>query len=597
MHKFTLALLLAAFAAASSAQAAERYALVVGIDDYQALGKLKTCRADAKALAKVLAERCGFPQDNIVLLTDDQKERRNVPTWGTLKAAIKQMATLPEKDDTVLIFFSGHGITVKGKGYLVPQDGDATGGVALSWLKGQLKQCKAKTKFLILDACHAGSAAKGVGSIAPDLAKIGGGVVMMLSSKAGQVSYPDEKSGHSVFSRYLIDGLSGAADADKNKTITHAELFAYVKKNVTKWCFKTRKTQTPVLFGQAARPLALAKVIEGKPVVLPVPTSRVPNIQDADKAFLARNKKKKGVVTTQSGLQYMILRIGKGPSPTIKSSVTVHYVGRLIDGSEFDSSYKRGQPAMFPVKGVIKGWQEGLQQMQAGGKYRLFVPSKLAYGERGAGKVIGPNATLIFDVELLKIGRGEWVNVEKAREERKESPKFGLDVRRARKYTVQAGDSPTLIAREQLGDPMKWKEIVQLNGIKKPYVLRVGQVLKMPATNSKHRAANSAGGGKSRTSNGTSAGESREMVRITATLSVPERIGLVVTVDGSPVVNKYLFDQKESRLSRVVKLTHGVHKVAARWVDEKGRVKHLTPISITVPRQKQITVGTSMVVE
>jgi FKBP-type peptidyl-prolyl cis-trans isomerase len=119
-------------------------------------------------------------------------------------------------------------------------------------------------------------------------------------------------------------------------------------------------------------------------------------------AFLAENKKKKAVVTTPSGLQYTVLREGDGPEPKSTDRVRVDYRGTLLDGTEFDSSYKRGRPATFEVGGVIAGWTEALQLMKVGSKYRLFVPSNLAYGERGSGQ-IGPNATLIFDVELLAI--------------------------------------------------------------------------------------------------------------------------------------------------------------------------------------------------
>jgi len=120
-------------------------------------------------------------------------------------------------------------------------------------------------------------------------------------------------------------------------------------------------------------------------------------------AFLAANKTKEGVVTLPSGLQYKILTAGTGPKPAASDSVVCNYRGTLIDGKEFDSSYKRGQPATFPVSGVIKGWTEALQLMPVGSKWQLFVPSNLAYGERGAGAEIGPNATLIFEVELISI--------------------------------------------------------------------------------------------------------------------------------------------------------------------------------------------------
>jgi len=125
----------------------------------------------------------------------------------------------------------------------------------------------------------------------------------------------------------------------------------------------------------------------------------------AESSFLAQNKKKKGVTTTASGLQYIVLRPGKGPSPKLTDRVTVNYRGSLINGTVFDSSYKRGKPVTFPVKGVIPGWTEALQLMKVGSKYRLFIPSDLAYGKQGAGPHIGPNSLLIFEVELLAINK------------------------------------------------------------------------------------------------------------------------------------------------------------------------------------------------
>jgi len=119
--------------------------------------------------------------------------------------------------------------------------------------------------------------------------------------------------------------------------------------------------------------------------------------------FLAENKNKEGVVTLPSGLQYKIITEGSGAKPKPTDTVTVNYRGALIDGTEFDSSYKRGQPASFKVTGVIPGWTEALQLMKAGSKWQLFIPSSLAYGERGTGRDIAPNATLIFDVELISI--------------------------------------------------------------------------------------------------------------------------------------------------------------------------------------------------
>ena len=125
--------------------------------------------------------------------------------------------------------------------------------------------------------------------------------------------------------------------------------------------------------------------------------------EQAGKAFLAENRQKDGVKTTMSGLQYKVISKGTGKKPGRDNKVTVHYRGRLLDGTEFDSSYKRDKPATFQVGGVIPGWTEGLQMMKEGAKWQLFIPGKLAYGEKGAGPMIGPNSTLIFDVELISI--------------------------------------------------------------------------------------------------------------------------------------------------------------------------------------------------
>lgn len=122
-------------------------------------------------------------------------------------------------------------------------------------------------------------------------------------------------------------------------------------------------------------------------------------------AFLVENKTKEGVKTTASGLQYKIIKEGNGPQPKVTDTVTVNYSGTFINGTEFDSSYKRGEPASFPLNGVIPGWIEALQLMKVGSKWQIFLPSDLAYGENSMqGSPIGPNSTLIFDVELLSIG-------------------------------------------------------------------------------------------------------------------------------------------------------------------------------------------------
>ena len=121
--------------------------------------------------------------------------------------------------------------------------------------------------------------------------------------------------------------------------------------------------------------------------------------------FLAKNKLKKGVVTLPDGLQYKVITSGKGPKPADTDTVTVNYAGKLIDGTEFDSSYKRGEPASFPVSGVIQGWTEALKLMKVGSTWELYIPSSLAYGEQGTAPTIGPNETLIFKVNLISINK------------------------------------------------------------------------------------------------------------------------------------------------------------------------------------------------
>ncbi|MAJ05605.1 MAG: peptidylprolyl isomerase [Crocinitomicaceae bacterium] len=127
------------------------------------------------------------------------------------------------------------------------------------------------------------------------------------------------------------------------------------------------------------------------------------SVIEEGKKFLTENSKKDGITTLESGLQYEIIKSGEGAKPTINDQVTTHYHGTLLDGTVFDSSVERGQPATFPVSGVIKGWTEALQLMTVGSKWKLFVPYDLAYGERGAGPKIGPYTTLIFEVELISI--------------------------------------------------------------------------------------------------------------------------------------------------------------------------------------------------
>ncbi len=134
-----------------------------------------------------------------------------------------------------------------------------------------------------------------------------------------------------------------------------------------------------------------------------ITTTMAQNAIETGKAFLAENAKKPDVTQTPSGLQYKVLEPGKGKAPKATDTVLVNYRGTLLNGTEFDSSYKRNEPIEFPLNGVIPGWTEGVQLIKEGGKIQLFIPPNLAYGARGAGGAIGPNETLIFEVELLKV--------------------------------------------------------------------------------------------------------------------------------------------------------------------------------------------------
>ena len=132
-------------------------------------------------------------------------------------------------------------------------------------------------------------------------------------------------------------------------------------------------------------------------------TDAVAANRKAGNVFLAENKKKEGVIESPSGLQYKIIKVGEGSQPTAGSNITVHYKGTLINGTVFDSSYDRGEPATLSLSQVIKGWQEAIPMMKTGSKWQIYVPSKLAYGDRSAGQLIGPASTLIFDIELISV--------------------------------------------------------------------------------------------------------------------------------------------------------------------------------------------------
>ncbi len=164
--------------------------------------------------------------------------------------------------------------------------------------------------------------------------------------------------------------------------------------------FDSNETLLSVQEAAETRQAFMARLQEGK--AQEFAAMAADNLRKGEQ-FLAENKTKEGVITTASGLQYKVLTEGDGPVPAASDQVTVHYQGTLIDGTEFDSSYQRGEPITMSINGFIAGWIEALQLMKQGSKYRLFIPPELAYGEGGAGPLIQPNSTLIFDVELLNV--------------------------------------------------------------------------------------------------------------------------------------------------------------------------------------------------
>jgi len=172
-------------------------------------------------------------------------------------------------------------------------------------------------------------------------------------------------------------------------------------------------------------------------------------------AFLAKNGKKDGVTTTESGLQYEVITQGDGAKPKATDKVTVNYRGTLIDGTEFDSSYKRGKPITFPLNGVIKGWTEGVQLMSVGSKYKFVLPADLAYGSRGAGPKIGPDSALVFEVELLGIGEPKTTDAAKPADTAKLADAIKAAIAAKAATTAKAADAAKAATTAKAADAAK----------------------------------------------------------------------------------------------------------------------------------------------
>lgn len=260
-------------AGSKTSQGGQRWALLVGINDYTNVPKLRYARSDAEALYKVLTENCGFPKDNVVLMTDDRDVRSNAfaryPTRGNLRARIDQIAQVAERNDLLIVSFSGHGLNIDGRGFLVPVDGasDNIGSlIPLSWVKDALESSPAKQRLLLLDACHSG--ARGNPSESPAQALLsplaGAGFATIASCDSRQLSHEDPKTGHGVFTHAVIEGLTGKTDSqaegNRDSTITANELFAYASLKVKQWSLREGKKQTPVLRGEFKDRIELAQI-------------------------------------------------------------------------------------------------------------------------------------------------------------------------------------------------------------------------------------------------------------------------------------------------------------------------------------------------
>ncbi len=210
--------------------------------------------------------------------------------------------------------------------------------------------------------------------------------------------------------------LFGTAWSAGNKAMTQEEIFSYaigyqLAQSTLRQGYELKTTLaalglTDALNGSLPRasPEAMQQAMEAYLVKMAAKrTAKAARKLTTSKQFMAKNIKKPGIISTASGLQYRVISKGFGPKPTAADRVKVNYRGTLIDGSEFDSSYKHGQPAIFQVGKIIKGWQEALQLMPAGANWRVYVPPHLGYGKGGAGSKIGPNEVLIFDIELIAV--------------------------------------------------------------------------------------------------------------------------------------------------------------------------------------------------
>jgi formylglycine-generating enzyme required for sulfatase activity len=249
---------------ARAAAASRNRAVIIGVNGYYRVGKLRYCVADAEAVRAQLVRGGVFQPGDVILMTDDATEPQNRPTYLNIESRLEGLHNFAKGADTVLVFFAGHGeMTGEGNqrcGLLVPIDGTPTKGIELPKVRAWLARCKAKNTLLILDCCHAGQGERGVRAIAPSLAA-GAGILVMASCQADQKSHEVPDQGHGLFSLYLANGLAGKADQNRDRQVTAAELFAYVRAGVSGFAYRKDWKQTPVLLPEnAAGSVLLSRV-------------------------------------------------------------------------------------------------------------------------------------------------------------------------------------------------------------------------------------------------------------------------------------------------------------------------------------------------
>lgn len=218
-------------------------ALLIGINKYDTLGELDSCQQDAVATRETMVKYCGYNPSRVMLLTDNASTRERTASYANLTRRIDQACKLARPEDTLLIYFAGHGITVDNEMYLAPQDGDDPRTcISVTWLRQMMENSAATSKMLVLDACHSGKATRGVSGIVPS--KFSKGGVLTLSSCAdNELSYQENR--HGVFTSYLLAGLEGPADADKDNQVNSRELFRFIQANMASWSMRSGKTQRP----------------------------------------------------------------------------------------------------------------------------------------------------------------------------------------------------------------------------------------------------------------------------------------------------------------------------------------------------------------